>query len=233
MKGSENPADLLTRGINSDFFLKSGIWLAGHRWLVQSNLSAQSSDVDVDLDVANTMSNLVVPDDETVKPKTCNNFKCPILIENYSSYKKSLKSNRLIYVLRFVSRVQKTQTLTSNLNAVEIRNAESLLLKLVQREHFPELINYFNGLNKKKPILVDQLRLCARNNLICTYSRPNNANISEVNKYLVLLPINSCLTFQIINNFHFEYFHAGVNSVLSQLRERFWLPRADRLLEEF
>ena len=58
-EGSENSADLLTRGINSDFFLKSDIWLAGHRWLVQSNLPAQSSDVHVDLDVANTMSNLV------------------------------------------------------------------------------------------------------------------------------------------------------------------------------
>ena len=129
-----------------------------------------------------------------------------------------------------MSRVQKTQNLTGNLSAVEIRNAESLLLKLVQREHFPELINYFNGLNKKKPILVDQLRLCARNNLICTSSRPNKGNISDVNKYLVLLPINSCLTFQIINNFHFEYFHAGVNSVLSQLRERFWLPRGRQIV---
>ena len=176
MKGSENPADLLTRGINTDFFLKSDIWLAGPRWLVESGLPAQSSDVDVDLDVNNTMSNLVVPDNETAKPKTCNNLKCPILIENYSSYKKSLRVTA--YVLRFVYRLKKTQNLTVNLSAVEKRNAESLLLKLVQWEHFPELINYFNGINKKKPILVDQLRLCMRNNLICTSSRLRNANLN-------------------------------------------------------
>ena len=69
-----------------------------------------------------------------------------------------------------------------------------------------------------------------RNNLICTSSRLSNANINDVNKYLVLLPINSCLTFQIINNFHFEYFHAGVNSVLSHLRERLWLPQGRQIV---
>ena len=85
-----------------------------------------------------------------------------------------------------MSRLKKTQNLTGNLSAVEIRNAESLLLKLVQREHFPELINYFNGLNKRKPILVDQLRLCSRNNLIYTSSRLSNANISDVNEYYII-----------------------------------------------
>ena len=47
---------------------------------------------------------------------------------------------------------------------------------------------------------------------------------------IILLPMNSCLTFQIINHFHFEYFHAGVNSVLSHLRERFWLPRGRQIV---
>ena len=74
--------------------------------------------------------------------------------------------------------------------------------------------------------LIRQIRLFLdKDNLIECGSRIHNAPLSEMTKFPYLLPSKHSLTSLIINMAHVNQFHGRVNSVITVLRQQYWIPK--------
>lgn len=116
----------------------------------------------------------------------------------------------------------------------EVQQAESKILKYVQRRHFaeetsqmeeesntgdkkglkPSSVKKSSQLRKLNPIMI--------NGLLHVGGRLRNAPIDDESKYPVILPKNNHLVDLIVRFYHQKSGHSGVEHVLSLMRERFW-----------
>jgi hypothetical protein len=90
-------------------------------------------------------------------------------------------------------------------------------------------------LSKHKPriTLVWQLRLFVDNeHLIWCQGRIHNAPVSESSKFPILLPNNHPFTKLVVVSIHQQQLHSGLNSTLTGVRQRFWIPWARQLLRK-
>ena len=79
----------------------------------------------------------------------------------------------------------------------------------------------------KRLPLIRQLRLFIdKDHLLHCGGRIYNAPLSEMAKFPLLLPPKHWLTSLIIHSVHIQLFHAGTNSTLTTIRQKFWIPTA-------
>ena len=110
---SDNPADLVTRGITAEQYTNSKLWIKGPHWLTDSSTYPKSTSIDTSLSV------LLTENESTCISQSKDDSVCQfginfiIDIERYSSYQKLLRITS--YVLRFIEncRIEKSlRTLT-------------------------------------------------------------------------------------------------------------------------
>ena len=236
---SDNPADLLTRGISYNEFIKNKIWLNGPQWLCNSDdwpEPMQSSQTSLSTGASVSVENITVSEINTNTDtiENSNEREFPIDVTRFSSYSKILRVT--CYVLSFISKLKFSVNRKKSLPTIEqcnpisadnLKKAELLLLSSLQMENFPELHEYFNS-NKSKatPTLVKQLGLFMKDGIIRSAGRIANSDLDYDAKYPILLPHNSHVTTLLIREIHNKNLHCGTNEVLCQLRERFWLLKA-------
>ena len=86
--------------------------------------------------------------------------------------------------------------------------------------------------NKAGTAIVKQLRpFLDDQRLIRCQGRTNNAPVSELTKFPVLLPTYHPFTKLVVLSTHVQQLHSGVNSTLAAIRQRFWIPKAKKLLK--
>ena len=219
VKSCDNPADLVTRGITAQQYLSNfEFWLHGPIWLKNNELPVslfQISCIDSydDVSVSGTVS-----------------VDCTFnLLHKYSDYNKLIRITA--YVLRFISKCRKNSVVKSNkLKADEIRNAENTLIRVVQRSHFQAEFQYLEQKTVKMPKLVSDLRLFLDDGILLCGGRIQNSSHDSNSKYPVMLPTKCKFTNLLLRKIHNE-FHFGVNYTLSQLRQRFWVPKAKQVIK--
>ena len=221
--GSMNPADLLTRGVSSKEFTTNKLWLEGPRWLVERNLPNQT--------VVPMLCNKICTENASLPVKS----EPVINVSRYHSYQTALRITAL--VRKFISKTtncinEKFSCSCSGFCVKCINKAEVCLIKMYQKENFPEILNYFETKATHKPSLVYQLKLALINGVIRSLGRLKNASMTESCKYPVLLPTNSAFTNLIISEAHTFTLHSGVNGVLSYLREKWWVPRGRQAVKK-
>ena len=231
VKGIFNPADLLTRGITAKEFDRSEVWLRGPQWLsesvIENNSNFQSTNCSIlCADVQCSISEArAVPVPSVIQAK------------DFSSYSKMLRVTS--YVLRFIHNLKTKANLHSSsllegcLQPNETIEAELCLIKLDQRYHFLNIIDYLSVNNVKgaKPTLVRQLNLKMVNGLIRSCGRIENADVSYDTKYPILVSGESVFTKLLIGYVHEKSLHSGVNHVLSLMREKWWVPRGRQVVK--
>ena len=86
-------------------------------------------------------------------------------------------------------------------------------------------INDISSKSTHRTPLVRQLRLFIdQTGLICCGGRIHNAPIGDSANFPLLLPPKNILTDLKIRATHNRQLHAGVNSTLTALRQRYWIP---------
>ena len=86
-----------------------------------------------------------------------------------------------------------------------------------------ELANLLANTSSRLP-LVRQLRLFLVKDIIRFCGRIHNAPLHESAKFPILLPQNHHLTKLIVRDAHERTLHSGLNSTLTHLRQRYWIP---------
>ena len=232
---ADNPADLLTRSITATQLHSSVTWLHGPLWLTADRdwpmwESATTLMIEVPEQGSPDVSSLDQPETVPVKAAQSSND-CP-KISNILDFTKHSTLGKLLrvtaYVFRFVyNTIYPLEQRTGPLTVTELALAENKWI------HDRQLSNYSNefanissqAVTKPRTPLVRQLRLFVdEQGLLRWGGRIHNAPVSNVVKFPLLLPKKDHLTNLIIRETHARQLHSGINSTLTALRQKFWVP---------
>ena len=234
---SENPADFTTRPTSYKVLAKSN-YLTGPNLVTDSNASTSRDDTLV----------VTVPNPRLELTKNCNVGAVEVessisqLVDptRVSGFSKLIAVN--VIILKFVNILKERLVIKnpakyghlkvnqSNFNFYD--EALHRILMIDQREHFPEIFQYFDSETKKLseiPSLVNQLNIYMdQSGLLRVQNKL--ARIKNTSKYKdyvfpILISKQSVLVPKIINETHCKISHAGSYSVLAEIRRKFWIPK--------
>ena len=232
--GTSNPADCITRPLSYKCLMKSN-YFTGPVDLLQS-VESDSDDVPV----------VVIPNPlmkQTSSAQCClassgEMHDVPVHlfdIKRCSSFSKihRIYTNVLNFINNLKSSIKtKKPDKYKNLVVVPMEDRSNVALKLLisrdQNTHFPEIRNYFSFDNPKIsdiPNLMSQLNIFVDSeNLLrvkCKLGR-----FKDGNKYPLLLSKKSHLSEKIIHDLHVNMKHAGIYTIIGELRRKYWILHA-------
>lgn len=131
--------------------------------------------------------------------------------------KRFIKNCRVEYNTRRLSRLEL-------LTVQELQEAERLWLHSSQSlKYLAEITNLKS--NDKRLTLVKQLQLFLdKNGFLRCSRRIHNAPLTELCRFLYLLPAKYPFTHLLILDAHENQLHAGTSALITHLRQRYWIP---------
>jgi len=202
--GDLNNADLPSRGCSPSQLLTSR-WWEGPDWLKKPEKYWPSED-------PSPIEHEVVAERRKSPPKVTN-----LLVTDGDTpwYWSTLTENVTImaWILRFIKRIRRQSTNRGPLTVAEITDGELRLIRLVQLEAVPQHEARFEGLQIER----------REDGLIHVKTRLDFKEDTEGFRFPILLPHSNPLVSQIVRDVHIRNKHAGVQFVLGNLRERFWI----------
>ena len=214
--GSQNPADLPTRGVQPSKLSATTVWWQGPSWLLEND------------DVWPTMPTLSCTPDECIEEMKGSSKKESVVtltasdsvltsevlpLNKYSTWNKLRRVTA--FVLRFIANCQtKENRVLGEITSDELDSAEILLLKRIQKD-IP--IQKNKQLEYQLGVFTDE------HGVIRCRGRIARADVPYEFKFPALLPRDHHVTELIIRNCHEQVYHDGVNETLAELRARFWI----------
>ena len=224
--GQENPADLTTRGLDARDLVSSNLWLTGPPWLSKPERefprrSEKEFDEQLSLSV---VSEEVLVNSSKIPPNKL------FEVERWGTF---LKAMRVVaWVLRFIAnaRCPKKQRNTDDFSYDELSVAKMLLFKQSQRQAFQEefkllkqgkTVSRGSALSKLTPF-VD------KDGLLRVKGRLQMSELSYEEKHPIILPKDH--SSKLLVRFQHKLLkHAGVDVLLTSLRNSFWVIGLRRL----
>ena len=224
---TDNPADLLTRGITFEQLNTSDKWNHGPAWLISppqwptwQRLEAfhiQTAANELDEECQD-----VTPEATPVDTPGIHKI---IDLTKFSNLSKLIAVTA--YVCRFIHNCRQHDSRREGpLTVPELTQANLQWIRQVQGLTFAAEVDNLKVKGRRLP-LVRQLRLFLdKDNLLRCGGRIHNAPISELAKFPYLLPSRHDFTILVIRNAHTSHLHSGINATLTVLRQRYWIPSA-------
>ncbi|XP_029178506.1 uncharacterized protein LOC114946224 [Nylanderia fulva] len=221
VSGTENPADLASRGIPPHSLPHAQLWWKGPSWLQHHSSSWPSLTPKIESTI-----NL------EERPVSCTlaNEKPEVdlgdLIERYSSLTSLLRTTA--WLLRAFERFRKSTAHRPHqavLTPSELESALLLWVKLTQQAYFSKefrtlrnnkQLSPSSSLLKLSPVLDETGHLRLRGRLHFSQLEPSE-------KHPLILPRDSRLTTLIIDYYHRRSLHGGPQLTLSLIRHKFWI----------
>jgi len=110
------------------------------------------------------------------------------------------------------------------MKAEEINKAEIRVIKLLQAERFSDEIKGLKGKSTSKSRFANLNPFLDDDDLIRVGGRLQMSSLTFSQKHPILLPNRHRLTDNIIRGIHETHHHAGIQTTLYLLRQKFWLP---------
>lgn len=227
VRSEDNPADLLSRGMKMNDFLKSELWFHGPKWLTaeaeQWPKWKEPISADMKKEVEKEMTKTVRMAYSALESREGS------IIFRCSNWMTAMRATA--YVFRFVENIRRQlrgeARKTVMLSALEIRRAISHWAKVVQKEHYPQEIKQRRlrqplPANSKIAGLNPQLR---RGGVLCVGGRLANAELPDEQEHQIIIPPQSRLGWLLLNWAHQETLHGGVQQMMRFIRTEFWIPR--------
>lgn len=238
--GHDNPADLITRPVSYKL-LKNSCYHSGPSMLVNQNASNGLQDtfefqVPNPIAIQGQQTLIEMKSLQVQKPVCVYTLHDLLPIDKFSSFSKliSVVSTVLRAVNRFKSLLKQKANKSSEHIKVDDENinyqesALQWIIKIEQSKQYPDICNYFASKetsNKSIPNLVTQLNLFLdENGIIRVRSKFKSWRFNHSRLFPALLGKNSQLTQCIIKSIHIKHSHAGIYTVLSHLRKKFFIP---------
>lgn len=219
--GTENPADLLTRGIPAQELVHSQLWLHGPAFI------RDSFDYDNEDTGDDSVSNLSsVALEEAASPVLVSSV-VPIAMFDVDRWGSLTKAIRVVaWVQRFLCNVRKKTDvrLFGEISYEEMKDAKLLLLQQVQSREFPEEVR---ALREGRPIsksssLYKLTPYLADDNLLRVEGRLHQSDLTFDEKHPILLP-RCHLAVLLVRFQHSLMKHAGVSTMMNALRKCYWI----------
>ncbi|XP_076661018.1 uncharacterized protein LOC143364711 [Halictus rubicundus] len=209
IRTTDNPADLLSRGITAKELLNNKRWTFGPDWLTLDKSLWPESRLEILQDIPEVRkivclaSNVLNPND---------------ILHKYSCIK------RLRRVIAYCLRFLKANRHTGAISVEEAQHANEKIIALIQQQSFSEEIR----------ALKTGTELPNKSKLLCLSPFVDNKGILRVGgrlqmselpyhaKHPILLPKNDHVTDLIIRHAHLQNHHSGLNATLYHVRQYYW-----------
>ncbi|GFR25491.1 integrase catalytic domain-containing protein [Trichonephila clavata] len=225
----ENPAEFLTRGLSVKNLKKCDAWGNGTHWLHQPEENWPKSEVE---GVEEKNLELRRKSEKTIQNQCILEPNDYVLdLKKYSSLNKVLRVTA--WILRFLTNSRRNNIKASYLHANEIERAELYWIKETQREIYSSEIF---ALKKQQPIRQDSkirslVPFLDSQDILRISTRLEEADLVIGEKQPILLPAKSKFTELLVMKEHITVFHSGVSATLTQIRRKFWIPKARQLVK--
>ena len=230
--GSENPADIISRGV-SPVQLVSSRWFQGPKFLNEHFQKQKDATLNVN----------VCPDDpevkkcrvESIPQVSCNAIEVTehpvdVMSKYYSSWYKLKKC--ICWWLRLKQMLKSKTKQALPLSAADMHNAELIILKHVQNIHYTheiKCVSLGNRVNVKSDIKDLSPELNA-DGLLCVGGRLRHASLKYASKHQVIIPHRHIVSKLIAQHFH-DIAHVGTDWTLALIRQKYWLTRGRSLVK--
>ncbi|XP_067208500.1 uncharacterized protein [Linepithema humile] len=207
VKSEDNPADAISRGQLPRVFLRNQTWYTGPFWLKDEEVKWPNEIAQIN----------EIPE---LKKNICliTNDGGSTILNKYSSYLKLLR------IVAYCLRVLPTNKYTGSLIAEEINRAEIRVLKILQNTQFyDEMKKLADKVSINKGKLANLNPFLDENGLIRVGGRLQKSELSFGQKHPILLPNRHSLTDNIIREIYERHYHAGIQTTLYILRQKFWI----------
>lgn len=222
VRGKDNPADLVSRGVKLEDLQSCSLWWNGPAFLNDPNF-------DCNLVISKQSHIKQMVDLPEVKQKPLHSFVAESTnfffpFENFSQFNRMKRA--CAYMLRFIHNTRnKNNRYTGDLSVDELIDANRTLIKLSQRESYAEEFNLLsNNRNLKSTNNINKLNLFLDNDKIIrvggriTYSQEFNFD----KKHPMLLSSKHQYTILLFRDEHRRLHHAAPQSLLYNIRESYW-----------
>lgn len=222
-----NPADMASRGLSVNTFLRKQTWVSGPQFLLgpQEEWPKNPDGLDEispkDCEIRSTTVNAVQITSEEVDPITR-------LIHYYSSW--SHLKRAVAWMLRLKGLLldpSRKKKQNKRLTVEELASAETIIICFCQKKSYGDEISHLRkGMNVKRTSHIHKLNPILENKILRVGGRLSRAAMPEEIKHPVIVPKNSHISNLILHHIHQEVGHGGRNHMLSKLRQKYWIPSA-------
>lgn len=224
--GSQNPSDLLTRGVWAEELVTSDLWLRGPSFLVEEDSYVKGSQCqDVCLMVSELREQVESSQISTVVGGD------PVFeICRWGTLSKALRV--VGWLLRFSHNVRSPSPLrkSGDLTLDELNSARSVLIRCTQQQEYgSELESLHKGhLVAKSSSIAKLSPFIGEDGLLRVKGRLEFAELSYDERHPIILP-KSHLSLLLVRFQHKLLKHAGVPSMIVSLRNHYWIVGVRRL----
>ena len=225
---NQNPADIATRPIDVNKFLNCSVWTEGPKFLGESKSSWPK---------INDKLELPENDPEIIKSKLvfCSNLSdksINILFESSSSW--YIIRIRVAWILQFMYNLKNKDWSTKKLTLNIINEAENAIWRIIQNSYFHSTLLSLKTKNliPKNDRLIKLNPFIDNSGLLRVGGRLENSTAPFETKHPLIIPNNHHLSKVLINHIHITFGHSGRETVLSQLRLKYWMVGASTTVKQ-
>ncbi|CAB0004889.1 unnamed protein product [Nesidiocoris tenuis] len=218
VQGSENPADVGSRGISPERLREHHLWWTGPSWALQPLDEWPISDSVEISELPETKPSALTLNVTLVRPHLID------MAARHSKYPRMIRS--MAYANRFIWNTRALRTNQARrsgaITAAEFQTAETTYVRVLQRFYYAEFYGKpFNEL----PLELRRLNaFLDESDIIRVGGRLRNASISFEQKHPILLPKHSAFTRLVIDYYHLQNHHAGPATIIAAIQLRYWIP---------
>ncbi|XP_055589056.1 uncharacterized protein LOC129741357 [Uranotaenia lowii] len=216
--GTENPADIISRGMTPVQLQYQMLWFEGPIWLKQNRstwpVEAEFSPDQFDKDTLEEKSSVVLPIEVTAPN------------EIFSRLSTFTQTVRLVaWMQRYCHNAKKQNTRKiGNISFEEFLEATKVLVKLSQAESFgQELKDLSHSQEVRSTSRIASLNPHLVDGIIRVGGRLANAPVSENRKHPIILDHHHPLSVMIVQHYHEFLYHAGQQLLIASVRGKYWV----------
>lgn len=213
VKSSDNPADLISRGVSAQSIINNSFWFEGPQWLKLDKEYWPST-------------NVYLPQEAPEQRLQVNLIVAKNDWDIFSRFSSLTKLKRVIALCRrflYNLRQQKSERVIGELDSKEINDALINLVKIAQVQSFRAELNDLqnkNSVSNSSKLL--SLQPFLHDDIIRVGGRIKEANIPFSKKHPIVLHNKHKLTELILKEEHWRLMHCGPQHLLYSVRDNFW-----------
>ncbi|XP_011690002.1 PREDICTED: uncharacterized protein LOC105451334 [Wasmannia auropunctata] len=215
VRSQDNPADLLSRGVNPSKLKEQKIWWEGPQFLHKNSTLVPFNSKNIPENITEERTTSFLAYNE-------NNFYSD-MIQRFSSL--SRLTHVAAYCIRFKNNaLRHTVQKKGTLDVKEVEQALKILIKSCQANSFPQELHSLRSQTQlhSKSKLLNLHPFLDPDGIIRVGGRLRNASIEYTQKYPIVLPKKHHLTKLIIRDIHYKNLHAGPQAILTIMRNNYW-----------